>query len=70
MKVIKKFQLKIVIFTTVIHRCMLDGRVFIMMISYIGPMLVITINDIELAMEALVKKGTDFSNKFRTTSSE
>ena len=35
-----------------------------------GPMLVVTINAIEPAMEALVKKGTDFSNKFRTTSSE
>ena len=35
----------------------------------VGPMLVIFINDIESAMEVLVKRGTDFANKFRTTSS-
>ena len=33
-------------------------------------MLVIFINDIESAMEVLVKRGTDFANKFRTTSSK
>ena len=36
----------------------------------VGPMLVIFINDIESAMEVLVKRGTDFANKFRTTSSK
>ena len=30
MKIVKKFQLKIVIFTAVKNRCMLHGRVFVM----------------------------------------
>ena len=36
----------------------------------LGPVLVIFINDIEPAMDVLVKKGADFANKYRTTSSK
>ena len=33
MKIIKKFQLKILIFTAVKNRCILHGRVFVMIIG-------------------------------------
>ena len=33
MKIVKKFQLKIVIFTAVKNRCILHGRVFVMVKS-------------------------------------
>ena len=32
MKIVKNFQMKIVIFTAVRNRCMLHGRVFVMII--------------------------------------
>ena len=34
MKIVKKIQLKIVIFTAVKNRCMLHGRVFVMPLLY------------------------------------
>ena len=35
MKIVKKNQLKIVIFTVVKNRCILDGRVFVMLSSFL-----------------------------------
>ena len=37
MKIVKKFQLKIVIFTAVKNRCILHGRVFVMPFSFLAP---------------------------------
>ena len=36
MKIVKIFQMKIVIFTAVKNRCILHGRVFVMKNLYIG----------------------------------
>ena len=39
MKIIKQFQLKIVIFTAVKNRCLLHGRVFVMTLSLMPEVL-------------------------------